>query len=95
MGGPGKILLVRFGPAAVYPYLQYFPPDAALPPLQVQNWLFPYDDEEPPDDVPGAELCDDLTTAWEISEEEHTFKNKWWSGEGRPWSSHMQWMMGS
>lgn len=72
-GGPGKILLVRFGPAAVYTYLQYLPPDAALPPLQVRKRLFPYEDEEPPDEGPRAEVCDDLTTAWEISEEEHRF----------------------
>ena len=69
-------LRVRFGPVAAYPYKQYFPPDATFPPLQVRKWLFPYPDDEPPDDEPRGEERDDLKTAWEISEEEHTFK-KW------------------
>ncbi|KAK4693687.1 hypothetical protein P7C71_g3758, partial [Lecanoromycetidae sp. Uapishka_2] len=69
-------LRIRFGPIAVYPYKRYFPPDAAFPPLQVRKWLFPYHDEEPPDDEPRGEERDDLKTDWEISEGEHTFK-KW------------------
>ena len=69
-------LRVRFGPAAVYPYKKLFPSDGAFPPPRVRKWLLPYPDQEPPDDEPGGEERDDLTTAWELSEEDHTFK-KW------------------
>ena len=69
-------LRVRFGPAAVYPYGKLFPLDATFPPPRVRKWLYPYPDEEPPDDEPGGEERDDLTTAWEISEDDHTFQ-KW------------------
>lgn len=60
-------LRVRFGPVAVYPYKQYFPPDVTFPSLQVRKWLFLYADDEPPNEEPRGVERDDLKTGLEIA----------------------------